>query len=331
MTTRRNLLIALGASALTVPLCAFAQQQDKVWRVGVLAVRGRSTTSRPEAEYDAFLHGMRDLGYMAGRNLLIEWRSAEGKYERFTELAAELVRTKVDIIVTEGTPATRAAQLATRTIPIVTAVVADPVASGFAASLAHPGGNITGLSSISIDISSKQIELLKSMAPKLSRAAIVTNPDASHHPAIVQNLQAAARQIGIKVLPVSARNAESLRSVFTLMARERADGVLIASDAFFSGQLQQIADLANAHRLPSIYTLPGFAQAGGLMSYGQNLVEHFRRAATYVDKILKGAKPADLPVEQPTKFELIINGKTAKALGLKIPQSLLISADKVIE
>jgi putative ABC transport system substrate-binding protein len=222
-------LVALGAS----PLGAYAQQQGKVWRVGFLAVRARSTTSKPEPEYDAFAQGLRELGYVEGKNLLLDWRSAEGKYERFSGMAAELVRMKADIIVTEGTPATQAAQRATQSIPIVTAVVADPVASGFAASLGQPGGNITGLSSISVDISAKQMELLKTMAPKLSRAAIFMNPDASHHPAILKNLQTAAKQIGVRVLPVNARSAEDIERGFAAMAREHAEAVIIASDAFF--------------------------------------------------------------------------------------------------
>ena len=331
MINRRKLLAAFGLCALAAPLRAFAQQPPKIWRIGFLAVRTRSTAARPEAEYDAFIDGLRELGYVEGKNLRIEWRSAEGKYERFFDLAEELVSMKVDVIVTEGTPATQAAQRATSSIPIVTSVVADPVASRFAASLGRPGGNITGLSSISVDLSPKHLELLKTMVPKLSRVAIVTNPGASHHPAILKNLRAAALLMGIKVLPVSARTAADIERGFAAMARERAEAVIIASDVFFSGQLHQIAALAVEHRLPSIYTGRRYARAGGLMSYGQDLAEHFRHAATYVDKILKGAKPGELPIEQPTRIHLAINRKTAKALGLTIPQELLLRADEVIE
>jgi putative ABC transport system substrate-binding protein len=316
---------------LAMPIGSYAQQQNKVWRVGFLAVRARSTASKPEVEYDAFAQGMRELGYVEGKNLLLDWRSADQKYERFPDMASDLVRLKVDVIVTEGTPATQAAQRATRSIPIVAAVVADPVASGFAASLGRPGGNITGLSSISVDISAKQMELLKTMAPKLSRVAVVTNPDASHHPIILKNLQIAAKQIRVSVLPVNARSAADIDRAFAVAAREHAEAVIIASDAFFSGRMRQIAALALQRRLPSIYTLPGYVQAGGLMSYGQNLIEHFTHAATYVDKILKGAKPGDLPIEQPTKIHLAINRKAAKGLGITVPQELLLRADEVID
>ena len=331
MNFRRQVVFALAAGVLTAPLAPFAQQPAKVWRIGFLAVRSRSTPLNPDLDYDAFIQGMRQLGYFERKNLLIEWRYADGKYERFPGMAADLVRMNVEVIVTEGTPATQAAQRATRTIPIVTAVVGNPVGGGFAASLGRPGGNITGLSSISVDLSPKHVELLKTMVPKLFRVAVVTNPGASHHPALLKNLQAAAQQVGIKILPLEARTAEDIERVFATATRERAEAVIIASDAFFSGQLRQIAALAVKHRLPSIYTLPEYAEAGGLMSYGQDLIEYFRHTATYVDKILKGAKPADLPIEQPTKLELVVNLKIAKALGLTIPQSILMRANRVIE
>ena len=275
---------------------------------------------------------MRELGYVEGKNLAIEWRFAEGNYERLPDMAVELAGMKVEVIVVDSTPAARAAQRATRTIPIVAAILADPVGSGFAASLGRPGGNITGLSIITVDLAPKLLELLKTMLPKLSRAAILTHPDATHHPAIVKNTQAAALQFGIEISPVSARSVEDIERGFTTLTRERAVAVIVAGTPLFTGQMRQIAALALQHRLASTYTVsPAYARAGGLMSYGADNIEYFHRAAGFVDKILKGAKPGDLPIEQPTKIHLAINRKTAKALGLKIPQELLLRADEVIE
>jgi putative ABC transport system substrate-binding protein len=328
---RRRLLIALGAGALAAPLRAFAQQQDKVRRIGFLAARTRSTSSNPDVYYDAFVQGMRELGYVEGKNLLIEWRFADGKIERLPGLASELVRAKVEVIATHGTTGTQAAQRATRTIPIVFGSANDPVASGFAASLARPGGNITGLSLISVDVSQKHLELLKTLVPRMSRVAVLVNPGNSSLPAVLKSIQAAAQQFGVKVLPADARTPEEIEHGFAAMRRERADAVIILNDTFFIGQRRQITELAARNRLPSMFPFREDVEAGGLMSYGQNLADHYRRAATYVDKILKGAKPSDLPIEQPTKIHLAINRKTAKALGLKIPQELLLRADEVIE
>ena len=328
---RRRLLIAFGAGALAAPLGAFAQQQVKVRRIAFLAVRSRPSPTNPEVYYDAFVQGMRDLGYVEGKNLVIEWRYAEGKFERLPGLAAELVRMNPEVILTHTTPSTEALQRATSTIPIVMTSIADPVSSGFAASLARPGGNITGLSIITIDLSPKYLELLKIMVPALSRAAFLVNPGNSTHPATLKSVQAAARQRGVKVLPMDARTAEEIERGFASMRRERADAVIIPGDGFFIGQQRQLADLAARYRLPSMYPFREYVAAGGLMSYGQNIGDFYRRAATYVDKILKGAKPGDLPIEQPTKIHLAINRKTAKALGITIPQELLIRADEVIE
>ena len=330
MVTRRKLVLALGAGALA-PLAGFAQDPGKVRRIGFLASRSRSTLSNPDVYYDAFMQGMRELGYVEGKNLIIEWRFADGKYERLPGFAVELVQMKVDIIVTHGVPGTQAAQRATHTIPIVTAATTDPVGSGFAVSLARPRGNITGLSNMFLDHSSKHIELLKTMMPRLSRVTVLVNPGNSVHPAILKSIQAAAQQLGIKVRPVDARTPEEIERGFATMTRERAEAVIVAQDPLLLQQRQQIAELALKTRMLSMFSFREEVQAGGLMSYGLSLTDSYRRAATYVDKILKGAKAGELPFEQPNKLQLTINAKTAKALGIKVPQELLIRADEVIE
>ena len=329
MNNRRKLLLALGASALASPLTPHAQPQTKVWRVGFLAVR--RPVSLDSDVFGALPQGMRELGYVEGKNLVIEWRFADGKIERLPGLATELVQLNVDVIVTAGTPATSAAQKATATIPIVMGTASDPVGSGFIKSLARPGGNITGLTYIPGEVSPKQLEMLLTMVPRLSRVAVLVDSRDSSHAEILKSVQAAAQMTRAKILPVEARTPQEIERAFSAMVREKAGAVLVVSGGLFNQQARQIAELAVKKQLPSISTRGEYAEVGGLMSYGTNFREGFRRAATYVDKILKGAKPGDLPVEQPTKFELIINGKTAKALGLKIPQSLLISADRVIE
>jgi putative ABC transport system substrate-binding protein len=330
MTTRRQLLSFLGASALAAPLASFAQQPGKIWRVGFLAVRHVDFVDT-DYHYGPFRQGMRELGYVEGRNLAIEWRSAEGKGERLPELAAQLVQLKVDVIVTAGTPATSAAQKATGTIPIVIAAATDPVGSGFVKSLSHPGANITGLSSLSLDISPKNLEIMLSIVPKLSHVALLMNPANSSHVAVLKSTQAAAQKLNIKVLPVEARTAPEIERAFSAMAREHAGAVIVAIDSFFIQQGGQIAALAAKNRLPSMGGSREYVEAGGLMSYGQNLGDNSRRAATYVDKILKGARPGDLPVEQPETFELFVSRKAAKALGITIPESILVRADRVIE
>jgi putative ABC transport system substrate-binding protein len=329
MNNRRKLVVALGAGALVAPLGSFSQQQGKVWRVGFLALRS-PTASNPNAGYDPFLQGMRELGYVEGKNLKMEWRFAEGKVERFPGLAAELVQLKVDVILAAGVQPTSAAQKATATIPIVMGNSIDPVGSGFVASLARPGGNITGLSNLIADLGPKHLEMLLSIVPKLSRVAVLTNPTNSGHTTIVKTIQTAAQTSGVRILSLQARSAQEVESAFSTMKRENAGAVIVVNDPFFNQQRRQIIDLAAKNRLSSVSAVKEYAEAGGLMSYGPNFADMYRRAATYVDKIIKGAKPANLPVEQPTKFELFINGKTAKALGLTIPQSLLIMADKVI-
>jgi putative ABC transport system substrate-binding protein len=330
MNTRRKLLVALGASVLAAPLRSFAQQQGKTWRVGFLALRHMDFVDT-DYSYGPFRQGMRELGYVEGKNLVIEWRSAEGKAERLPDLAAELVQLKVDVIVVAGAAATSAAQKATTTIPIVMGATTDPAGSGFAKSLARPGANITGLSIVTVDISPKHLEMLLSMVPTLSRVAVMLNPTNAGHLAILKRVEAAAQKVGVKILPVNARTPQEIEKAFSIIAKENAKAVIAAADALFNQQVRQIAELSAKNRLPTISVIREYVEAGGLMSYGPKLADSYRRAATYVDKIFKGTKPGDLPVEQPMTFELFINRKTAKALGLTIPQSLLISADKVIE
>jgi putative ABC transport system substrate-binding protein len=325
---RREFLFALGAGALVTSVPSFAQQPPRVWRIGYLSPRVRMDSLPYER---AFLHGMSELGYVEGKNVVVEWRFADGAYERLPYLAAELVRLDVDVIVAPSSSAIRAAQQATTTTPIVFISTGDPVGSGFVASLARPGGNITGLSNTNLDVSAKLLELLVAIVPKLSRVAVLGNPGSSTHSAILKNVQAAAlTRVGVRVLSVEARTREEIERGFARMTQERADGVIVAADAFLNQQAQYIAPRALKRRLPSISQPRIYVEAGGLMSYGQNTAESYRHAATYVDKILKGAKPAELPVEQPTKFELVINLKTAKALGLTIPESIRIRADEVI-
>ena len=331
MIPRRKLLVAFSLGILSASRRSVAQEQGKVHRIGFLAPLSRSTPSQPDVFYDAFVQGMRELGYVEGKNLIIEWRFADGRFERLPGLAAELAGMNVEVIVTHSTPATRALQRATSTIPIVFAVLIDPVGGGFAGSLARPGGNITGLSVIDVDPTPKRLELLKAIRPELSRVAVLVNPGTSAHPTIVKNVQAAGQHAGIRVLPVDARTPEEIERGFAAMTRERADGAIIADDAFFRGQRQQIAALVVKNRMPTIAPWREYVAAGGLMSYGQNIVDSFRRAAAYVDKIFKGAKPGELPIEQPTRFYLAINRKTANALGLTIPHELLLRTDEVIE
>lgn len=331
MNNRRKLLIALGAGALIAPFASLAQQQSKVWRVGFLSQRHFPEPPRSDVNVRAFVRGMRDLGYVEGKNFTIELRSAEDKIERLPRLAAELVQLKVDVIVTAGTPAVRAVQKSTSTIPIVMGNAGDPVGLGFVKSLARPGGNITGLTNIATDISPKYLEMLLGMAPKLSRVAVMVNPDNPSHTAVLKNLQIAAQQAGVKIMQVEARTPREIETAFSVITQEKVGAVIVPGDSLFNAHVREIAELAAKSRLPSISAYWAYAEGGGLMNYGHNIADQFQRAATFVDKIFKGAKPGDLPVEQPMKLQLIINRKTAKALGLKIPNSLLVLADKVIE
>ena len=329
MTTRRKSLIALGAGVFA-PSSAFAQAPGKVWRVGFLAQRHVDLVDA-DSIFGPFTQGMRELGYIAGRNLVIEWRSAEGDVSRLPALAAELVRLKVDVLALAGTPAAIAAQKATTAIPIVMIGVGDPVGNGLVKSLARPGGNSTALSNMVAELGPKLLELLHSMVPRLKHAAVLVNPSNSATAIFLKNIQAAAQKIGVKIHPVEASTPGEITSAFALMTRQNVEAFIVPLEALFHQQRTQIAELAARQRLPAISGFADFTGAGGLMSYGQNARENFRRAATYIDKIFKGAKPGDLPVEQPTKFELALNMKTATALGIKVPQEILLQATKVIE
>jgi len=329
MNIRRRIIFAFGAGALTAPLPSIAQQPAKVWRVGIIGSQAHQAPSN--SGVDAITQGMRELGYIEGKNLLTAPRFTEGQYERVPGLVAELLQMKVDVIVATATPVVLVIQRATRTTPIVFVNLNDPVGSGLAASLARPGGNVTGLSLAGIDVSSKHLELLKIMVPRLSRVAVLLNPDNSTSAAVFQQVQASSRMLDIEVQRIEARSPEEIERGFAAMKRERADAVLVMGENFFQSQRERIADLAIRNRLPSIYQERTYVEAGGLMSYGTSYVANWRYAVTYVDKIFKGAKPGDLPIEQPTIFKFEINRKTAKALGLTIPQELLIRADEVIE
>ena len=328
MNNRRKLIIALGAGALAVPFHSLAQQQAKVYRIGLL-----SPFSPADAAtwHEAFRQGLRDLGWIEGKNISIDYRYAEGKNERLADFAAELVRSKVDIIVTSVTPDAAAAKKATGTIPIVMASVGDPIASGFVDNLARPGGNITGLSQMAPELTGKRLEMLKQIIPRLSRIAVLWNPEDQMSAINWKEIQLPARKLGVQIHSMEAPNLKELDKQFEDAAKARAGAIIIMPNSAFMINLKRIADLAAKNHLPSIFHIGEFASAGGLLAYGPDRADLFRRAATYVDKILKGAKIGDLPIEQPVKFELVINLKTAKALGLKIPQSLLIRADKVIE
>ncbi len=320
---RRSFLGTLGTCLLAAPLVGEAQQAGRVWRVGILA------TANPRV-YDASIDELSRLGYIDGRNLAVELRSAEGKVERLPILAAELVRAGVDVIITGGPEVSvRAARQATKTTPVViVAIDYDPIASGYGASLARPGGNVTGVFLQQIELTAKRMELLREVFPILARVAVLWDPsEVDQFKAAV----AAGRSLGIRLQSIEVRNPEELPGAFAMAAQERADALFVVITPVFFRERVQLAKLAVERRLPTVYALREFAESGGLMSYGTNLPEMFRRAAVYVDKIFRGSKPGDLPMEQPTKFELVINLKTARALGLTIPLSLLQRADQVIE
>ena len=324
---RRTFLAVTGALLLAAPLAAEAQQAAKVFRIGFLGSGGPADHAPRVA---SFRQGLRDLGYVEGRTATIEYRLAEGKMERLPALAAELVALKVDVIVASGTPTALAAKNATTTIPIVFATSGDPVGT-LVASIARPGGNVTGLSLVGPELVARQLQLLKEAVPKASRVAFLSNPDNPYTPVMVKEVEAAARSFKVRMQRVESRGGAATDAAFDAMARERPNALLVLFDPVLTGQRARISELANKHRLPSMCPHREYAEDGGLMAYGASLTDLYRRAATYVDKILKGAKPGDLPVEQPTKFELVINLKTAKARGLTIPPSLLARADEIIQ
>ena len=325
---RRTFIGTLTGSLLVAPLAAEAQQAGRVWRIGVLIPA--SADANPQYR-NAFVQGLREHRLIDGKNIALEWRFADGKYERLPALAQEPVRLKVDVIVANSTPGVRAALQASTSIPIVMAVVGDPVAMGFAASLSRPGGTVTGSSITASDVGAKQLELLHMLSPKWSRIALLTNSANPFHAQILKETESAAARMGINLLHLEARDPGQIETAFDKIANEHAQAVIVAPDPTFRQQERQLVALAARNRLPSMFATRELVEAGGLISYGTNYVEHFRRAADYVDRILKGAKPADLPIELPTTYELIINLKTAKALGLTVPQSLLLRADEVIQ
>jgi putative ABC transport system substrate-binding protein len=328
---RRTFMAMLTGGLVAAPLAAEAQQAAKVARIGYLA---NNVAANPHG-LEAFRQGLRDLGYVEGRNVVIEYRDAEGKPERLPALAAELVALKVDVILVGGTPTALAAKQATRTLPIVFTAATDPVTDGLVTSLARPGGNVTGLStSAALEIVGKRLELLKQAIPGVTRVAVLWQPGGQGERTIKDWLKAAevaARALGVRLQVVEVRGPEDFDRAFSDMTTARAGALTVLGTVMFFNERRRLVDLAAKNRLPAVYPSREYVDAGGLMAYGSNFADLFRRAAAYVDKILKGAKPGDLPVEQPTKFELVINLKAAKALGLTIPQSLLLRADEVIQ
>ena len=318
--------MTLGTLLFGLCFWAKAQDQKKIPRIGILA-GGSASSDSPRVQ--AFLRGLRELGWVEGRNLMIEYRYADGQLDRLNKLAAELVTNRVDVIVAQAPAAVRAAKRESNATPIVMAHGGDPVAQGFVASLARPGGNVTGISNFSAELSGKRLELLKEAFPKTSRVAVIWNPDAPGPVLGFKELEIAAKVVDVPLESLPVRGPKDFERAFRA-ARDRAGGLLVIQDVVTVTHLKQIVKLATAHRLPAIYMEREWAEAGGLMSYGVNQNDLHRRAATYVDKILKGAKPADLPVEQPTKFEFVINLKAAKEISLTIPPNVLARADRVI-
>ena len=317
---------ALSALLFALSLPAEAQQPTKIPRIGYL---GGGSAEIEKVWLDAFLQGLRELGYVESKNIFVERRYAAGRYDDVPKLAAELLSLKVDVILAASTPVAHGAKKATLVIPIVM-VVADPVGTGLVSSLARPGGNITGLSDFHADLVTKRLELLKEVVTSLSRVAVLSNPASPTCLTQFKDLNAAAPALGLTLVGVEASNPENLPNSFSRIKKERVGAVFVCGDRMFNTHRRQIFDLVNKNRLPAIYSTKEYADTGGLMSYGANFPELYRRAAIYVDKILKGAKPAELPVEQPTKFELVINLKAAKQIGLTIPPNVLARADKVI-
>ena len=323
---RRRFVTGLGL-LLASPVVAHTQPVGKLPRVGYLFYGSPG----PSPEIEAFRQGLRELGYIEGHSIAVEYRFASGQVERYPELAAELVRLKVDVIVASATPQALAAKQATRSIPIVFVLVADAVGAGLITNFARPGGNITGLTSSSAELGGKRLELLKQMVPKASRVAVLYNPTDRSNVLILEQLQESAPTLGLILQPLEVRKPREFEGAFVAMTRERAHAMFVPAGALTFEHRKVLVDLAAKHRIPAMWGHRSFVDAGGLMSYAVNLYDQNRQAAVFVDKILKGAKPGDLPVEQPTKLELVINLRPAKALGLTIPPSLLVRADQVIE
>ncbi len=329
--SRRAFVGSLAALAMSPTFMftlqsAYAQQPASPRRIGVLL----GGSSHEEKVQQAFRQGLLDAGYVEGRDVVIEWRSADGDYTRLPQMAADLVQSRVDVIVVRSTPAAEAAKRATSTIPIVLAIVADPIVTGLVASFSHPGGNVTGLSAMTEDLSAKRLQLLKEALPRLTRVAVLWNPDTAFHKGVIEQLKASAPSLSIKLKFVSAQTPEEFDAAFSAMKQARVQALYVIEDALFFTNRKTLVRLASNARLPIVYWIKEFAEDGGLMSYGASYADLMRRSAGYVDKILKGAKPGDLPIEQPTKFELVVNLKTARAFGITIPQSILVRADEVI-
>ena len=327
---RRAFIAAMGGSVLAAPLAAGAQKAEKLYRIGLLG--GSPPNSRGgRRAWEGFFQGLRELGYIEGQNILVEGRWYGERIDRLPALAGELARLKVDVIVAGAAPAPEVASRATSAIPIVMANHNDPVGSGLVASLARPGRNVTGMSTLSPELTGKRLQLFKEVIPGISRVAVLSNPTIPSQALELKEAKVAAALLKVQLQLLEARAPGDFAGAFSAMTKERADGVIVITSSMFYDERSRIAKLAAESRVPTIYGVKEFAEAGGLMTYGIDVHESFRRAAGFVDKILKGAKPADLPVEQPTKFELVINLKTAKALGLTIPQTLLLQANEVIE
>jgi len=324
MMRRREFVSLLGGAAATWPLGARAQQPAKVWRIGIVVEGMRSPA------YDGFLQGMDELGYVAGKNYTIEWRFADGRYLRILDLVDNFAKLNIDLIFLGSPAMVYPVRQATRTIPVVMGYSIDPVGNGFVSSLAHPGGNITGLASSGEETSAKQLELLAAVVPKLSRVGLLQNPENSSSASILESSRAAAQAAGLELVPVDARVPQDIEEAFQLLIRERVGALKVSSDRFFLSQQQQLADLALKYRLPSIFAERAYVEAGGLMSLGQSLKDFYRRAASLVDKIFKGARPGDLPIEQLSLFDLVINRKTAQQLGVALPPRTNVSAYEVI-
>jgi len=331
--TRREFMALLGSAAVTWPLAVSAQQPAKVGRIGYL-ITSSFESPAARATLSAFQQGLREHGYVEGKDILIEYRAADGKIERFPHLAIELARLNVDLILAPNTPAARAVQQATTTIPVVVPAMGDPVGDGLVASLARPGRNITGLTFLGPELAPKRLDLLKQALPKASRVAALWHPGASGERTTTEMLkatEAAARTLAIELQLVEVGGTDEFDRAFSEMTRNRADAFIQFASAMLFNERRRIVDLATKHRLPSMFGAREFVELGGLMAYGASINDLFRRCATDVDKILKGAKPADLPVEQPTKFELVVNLTTARELGLTIPREFLLLADEIVE
>jgi putative ABC transport system substrate-binding protein len=328
VNNRRKLVIALGAGAFTAPFASFAQQPGKVWRIGILEP---VSIELSVANMDGFRQGMREQSYVEGKDYAIEYRSFDGRSDKLSAAITDLIRRNVDLIMTRGTPAVVAAKNATQTLPIVTSAMGDPIGTGIVSSLRRPGGNITGLSSLSSDTGSKRVQLIKDLIPRAKSLGVLHNAANPATKTELDALQVAATHFKLRLDIIEVLKSEDFESAFASARKHHVDALIVEADGLMQSNIKRVVGLANLYRLPVVYPFGEFVDAGGLMVYGVNYPDLYRRAAVYIDKIFKGAKPGDLPVEQPTKFDMVINLKTAKTLGIKIPNSILVQATKVIE